>query len=271
MEFPDLRTGTLERALRLGVEGGYQEHVGRCYDCLVAFTVASRQHDQAERWIRESLEYMEARDLDFSATYARAWRAQLRLNQGAWETAEGESVQLLGMAAISPISRLIALSVLGQLRARRGEPGAGALLDEARTIAEGTAELQRLGPVAVARAEAAWLAGDPSRAAADTRAAYELSLAKDAPWLRGALAVWLHRAGALAQPPERIPRVCELELRGDPAGAAAEWARLGCPYEQALALAQAGRPGATLEAIRMLERLGAGAAVEAVRRSSART
>jgi len=158
------------------------------------------------------------------------------------------------------------LSVLGRIRALRGQPRVAALLDEALTLARRTAELQRLAPVALARAEAAWLAGDRERTAREARAAYELSLEKDSAWLRGALAVWMHRAGALGRAPEEIPLACALEIRGDAAGAAAEWGRLGCPYERALALAGSGARGAVREATRILEGLGAVAAVELVRR-----
>jgi tetratricopeptide (TPR) repeat protein len=262
---PEQGRAKVERALRLALEGGFQEHVARCYACLVPSDVTAREHGRAERWLREGLAYTEARDLDFWATYLRSWRAHLRLDQGAWDEAERESKELLGQAVISPVSRITALCVLGRLRARRGEPGAAELLDEARTLAERTAELQRLGPVALARAEAAWLAGDRAGTAAEARRAYELSLTKDSPWMRGPLAVWLHRAGALHEVPEEIPRACALELRGDAAGAAAEWARLGCPFEQALALAGTEDPGLVLEAARLLERLGAAGAVRALR------
>ena len=43
--------------------------------------------------------------------------------------------------------------VLGRVLARRGRPGASALLDEAWSLATSTGELQRMGPVAAARAE----------------------------------------------------------------------------------------------------------------------
>jgi DNA-binding NarL/FixJ family response regulator len=56
-----------------------------------------------------------------------------------------------------------------------------------------------------------------------------------------------------------------LEAAGDWRAAAAEWARLACPYEQALALAQ-GDEAALREALAILEALGANAATEAVRR-----
>jgi len=258
--------GTLERALRLALEGGFQEHIARCYACLVPSDVTAWEQERAERWLSEGLAYTEARDLDFWTTYLRSWRVQLRFDQGAWDEAEREAEELLGQAVISPVSRIGVLSVLGRIRARRGQPRVAALLDEALTLAERTAELQRLAPVALARAEAAWLAGDRERTAREARAAYELSLEKDSAWLRGALAVWMHRARALGRAPEEIPLACALEIRGDAAGAAAEWGRLGCPYERALALAGSGARGAVREATRILEGLGAVAAVELVRR-----
>ncbi len=256
----------LVRALRLALEGGFQEHIARCYAIFVASGVTARDHREAEHYLREGLKYTEARDLDFWTTYLRSWRAQLRLDQGAWAEAEQEAAELLGLSVISPVAKITALCVMGRLRARRGGQGVAELLDEARSLAERTAELQRWGPVSVARAEAAWLSGDLERAARDARGAFELSLTKDIAWIRGELSVWLHRAGALPLAPPEIPPACALELGGDWSGAAAEWERLGCPYERALALAGAEAPEAVQEAVRLLERMGAPAAARLVKR-----
>jgi DNA-binding NarL/FixJ family response regulator len=54
------------------------------------------------------------------------------------------------------------------------------------------------------------------------------------------------------------------EIAGDWRGAAALWAELGCPYEQALALAQGDRE-ALLTSLTLLEQLGARPAVGMVR------
>ena len=56
-----------------------------------------------------------------------------------------------------------------------------------------------------------------------------------------------------------------LEIGGDWQGAAAAWRRLGCPYEEALALAQGDRP-AQLRALDILTGLGAAPAAAMVRR-----
>lgn len=60
-------------------------------------------------------------------------------------------------------------------------------------------------------------------------------------WRISQLACWLQRTGGGAALPTLLAGVtptdpCALELAGQHAGAAAAWAALGCPYEQALAL-----------------------------------
>ena len=70
----------------------------------------------------------------------------------------------------------------------------------------------------------------------------------------------------IKQIPGEIPSPYALELAGNARAAAAEWAAIGCPYEQALALARMGEADAVAEATRILESLGAAAAVRAIRR-----
>jgi hypothetical protein len=253
---PEEGYAKIERALRLARKAGYQEHVARCYANFTGL-VADRQYAQAMPWLEEALQYTEARDLDFWTMYISSRRAVLAFDTGDWNTAEREARALLEREGAVPLPKINALCVLGRLRAARGEPGAESLLDQAKTLADRAAELQRVGPVAIARAEAAWLRGDLAAVAAEARPTYRLSLEKDAFWTRGMLAVWLHRAGALERVPDGIPRACALELAGDPAGAAREWERIGCPYERALALLRCTDAEARREGARVLEGLGA--------------
>jgi len=67
---------------------------------------------------------------------------------------------VLGDPRSAPVPRGWALAALGAVRARRGERDALEPLREAHALAEPTGELQRIGPVAAATAEAAWLAGE---------------------------------------------------------------------------------------------------------------
>src|SRR5262249_3627106 len=130
-------------------------------------------------------------------------------------------------------SRLPALAVLGRVRARRGDPGAQSLLDEARALAARTGEFQRIAPIASALAEAAWLHGDPALAAREAEQAFAMSELVNDPWARGALAIWMWRGGAIHTPPAAIAEPYALQVSGKWRAAAAAFESAGRPYESA--------------------------------------
>jgi DNA-binding CsgD family transcriptional regulator len=149
---------------------------------------------------------------------------------------------------------------------RRGDGDAMGVLDEALELALASGTLQRVAPVRAARAEAAWWQGDLRRCADEARAAWDLAVSRRHPWFAGELALWLQRAGAprpdagfaLAPP-------CALQLDGRWREAAHAWSAIGCPYEQAGALAD-GDAAAQIEALALYEQLGAKPAAEGLRK-----
>jgi DNA-binding CsgD family transcriptional regulator len=154
--------------------------------------------------------------------------------------------------------------VLGLVRARRGDPGRWAPLEEAWALAEPTRELPRLAPVAAARAEAAWLEGTREGVAEATEGV--IPLAREGNWgsLAGELAVWRRRAGLDHEVPAEVPEEFALQLAGRWSRAADRWRDLGCPYEAALALADAGEEAPLRRALEELQRLGARPAADIV-------
>jgi DNA-binding CsgD family transcriptional regulator len=126
--------------------------------------------------------------------------------------------------------------------------------------------MQRVGPAVAARCEAAWIRGDLAAAGEEARAAWKLASPTPNAWRRGSIAYWMWRMGGLDAIPENIAEPYRLEMAGDARAAAAEWERLGCPYERALALVQLDDAAAHRDALETLERFGARAAAEAVRR-----
>ena len=68
-----------------------------------------------------------------------------------------------------------------------------------------THELQRLGPVAAARAEHAWLEGDLAGCGAAARDANDLALRRGDAWTRGELAFWLGAPAASTSRPRPSP------------------------------------------------------------------
>ena len=255
----------LTRCLAVAQDAGLEEHAGRIYVNLVWWPLRIRAFELANRHLDTGLRYCTERGLDLWRIFLLACRARIELDAGCWAEA-GESVAaVLRDPRAWPVPRSLALSVLGLLRARRGDPDCWEPLDEALALAEGTRELQRIVPVATARAEAAWLEGASDRVAAETETALELAIERSAPWAIGELAFWRWRAGLLDESPPGAAEPYALQITGSWAAAAEIWERLGCPYEAALALAD-GDVDALRRSLTELNRLGARSAASVVTR-----
>jgi DNA-binding CsgD family transcriptional regulator len=82
-------------------------------------------------------------------------------------------------------------------------------------------------------------------------------LGTDSEWARGEVGFWMWRTGQIVDPPEGAARPFSLQMAGSWEEAAAAWHEIGCPYEEAMALAD-GDVDANLEALDIFDRLGAG-------------
>ncbi len=254
----------LERSLALALEDDFEEHVARAYTNLGAGSVSVLDFPTADRYLSAGIAYCEASDLDAWRQYMTGWAALSRLSQGEWDEASEQAGDLLRDPSVAVPSRITPLIVLGTLRARRGEADQWTALDEALELARGTQELQRLAPVACARAEARILEGEDAAVAGETDAAFALARERADAWALGALCSWRRRAGieddvaadALAPP-------FALEHSGVWIAAARLWDRLGCPYEAALARAQTDDETSLRGALETFQRLGATPAARA--------
>jgi DNA-binding CsgD family transcriptional regulator len=165
---------------------------------------------------------------------------------------------------VSPVSRVVALSVLGLVRARRGDPDVWPALDEAWSLAAPTAELQRVEPAAAARAEALWLEGRHAEAAGAAELGLALARRRQAGWAAGEFAWWRRRAGVAEDVP--ADGLYAHDLAGDWRRAAEQWRALDSPYEAALALAESDDDADVLRALDDLQALGARPAAAIVAR-----
>jgi DNA-binding CsgD family transcriptional regulator/tetratricopeptide (TPR) repeat protein len=253
----------LNRSLEVSQRHGLEYRVASAFSMLGSGLGEMYELERSEHWLREHIAFAEEHDLDTS--YTQSWLAAVAVYRGRWDegTALARDVLARAGGAISPITALIAL---GRVRARRGDPGAFDVLDEALELSLHGGHLQRLGHVRAARAEAAWLAGDKERTVEEARAAYDLALEKRHLWFAGELAYWLWKAGSPASAPDSIAEPYRLQLAGDAAAAAAAWRARDCPYEAARALAEADEDAALLEAFAELERLGGRPAAASVAR-----
>ena len=248
----------LARSLELATGAGLKEHVTRAHANLAAHAIRTRDYALGDRHLAVGIEYSRDRDLDSWLLYMTGWQARSHLDQGRWDDAEASAVEVLGHPSVVAPSRITPLIVIGLLRARRGDGDPWEPLDEALALAEATGELRRLAPVAAARAEARWLAGERDSVAGETERALALALERVDAWAAGELAAWRSRTGARTEaPPDALAEPFRLELAGNADAASRRWRRLGCPYEAAIVQCASRSERALRSSLAELQRLGA--------------
>ena len=259
--------GKLEEALELALKDDLEDYAGRAFFTIVFGALRPRRFDLADAYLGPGLDYCGERGLDTWRLYLLGCRARTELDRGHWDQAAETAVLVLRDPRSAPVPRGMALTTLGLVRARRGDPEADAPLSEEHSLALPTEELFRAAPVVAARAEAAWLAGQTAAVEQETDAALSLALQRQAPWVVGELACWRWRAGLRDRlPPGAVAEPYALSLAGEAAQAAKVWRELGCPYEAALALADGDATEPLRRAHEELQALGARPAAAIVAR-----
>jgi DNA-binding CsgD family transcriptional regulator len=223
-----------------------------------------RDYAQALRYLDEGNAYATEHDLESCKQYMITARARVHFETGRWTMAADDAASVLEQSRGYNVARIPALTILGHVRVRRGDPEATQVLGEAHQLAMQTKEMQRLAPLASARAELAWLAGDLEQVVAEARSILEMAKDDNDPWLHGEFAFWLWRAGVTQPIEHEIAEPYALQIAGNWRAAADAWKQLGCPYEEATALAD-GDEAAQLEALAIFEKLGAIPAAERLR------
>jgi DNA-binding CsgD family transcriptional regulator/tetratricopeptide (TPR) repeat protein len=248
----------LRHARELAQRHNLHEYAGRTFLNVVVWALRVRRFDIAAGDLETGLAYCDAVGLDTWRQYLLACRARVELDLGRWEDASDYSLRVLRNPRAAPVARGWALGALGRIRARRGDAEASAPLEEAHALVRSTGELMEIVPVATARAEAAWLDGDPDTVKHVSDEALALALDRGAVWDAGEVAYWRWKAGLRDELPARaLAEPYRLAMAGDAEGAARVWRELGCPYEAALAAIDGDDEGAIRLGIDELHALGA--------------
>ena len=254
----------MRRALDIALAGGHHREAARAYTNLCGIHAGKREFAEAEKYFDPGIAFCDEHDVTTYAICIRGEKANMLERTGRFDEAVALSRQMLIKVGPSPANRLCSLIRLGVIGARRGETGVWEYLDEAVTTADAAGEPQNQVPARLARAEAHWLEGRPDAARREAELADDACTTPNA-WLRGAVAVWLRRLGSPRLMGGEVAEPHRLLLDGDPVGAAHAWTRLGCPYEAALALADAPEEEALREALGIVIGLEAQPAARIIR------
>jgi hypothetical protein len=255
---------SLLQALQIALDHDLHEHAARAYVNLASSGTVNNDVT-ARRYLEQGLAYCEQRDLDSWSTYLRVFLARFALDRGAWDEAAERASALLRETISATIVRIPALVIVGLVRTRRGDPGASEALDEALTLALPTGELQRIGPAAAARAEAAWYNNDSAAVLRETEQGLQYGDFSRGPWFIGELLFWKSQATTVSTADQRCPEPFRLALAQRWREAAEAFHAHEMPYHEALMLLRSGRPGMQ-RASMILRRLGASRLLASSRR-----
>ncbi|WP_448628485.1 AAA family ATPase [Geodermatophilus sp. URMC 64] len=260
-------TADLERSIRLASEDPHLEL--RVRACVNAAGSAYRfgRFADAERYVDLGLRLAEQCEFFGGEYRLRLTRAAVQAGSGRWDEAIAGLRALLATPGDPAAMGLQARCLLARLLGRRGDPGAAAVLSAADAAPEVRSEIFVAGPVAAAEVELAWLRGD---VAAMPELAADVLREAAAAGHRGSrseLLRYLQRAGHPVTVPADAIGPWATGLAGRPLDAAAAWAALGERYEEAVERVLTGIAAERARGLAALERLGATAAIAALRRT----
>jgi len=228
----------------------------RGYVNLLFVAATLRRHELVEITIGEARELCDELDARIPRHVIEGYLARSLLDRGRWDDAlPAVAYSVLRWHAEAPQAR----AMQGLIAARRGEPGAERILEQAWAEIPKVAEDSRHSTLRCALVEAAWLRGDRRTALEHLEAARASPATGRYGRWGGELALWAARHSIELEPPSGAPDAVKLELEGDWRGAIRAWRELEAPYESALA-ALPGDDAAAGQAQAVLHKLGAGAA-----------
>jgi DNA-binding CsgD family transcriptional regulator/tetratricopeptide (TPR) repeat protein len=253
----------IEDAIRLGGEAGFIDHVGQAHFQSLKVMTLQRRHELADRWFERGHAFCLATEHEIFRQFMLAMRARSLLDRGRWQDAQEIADEVLRRAPTTDYRRLEALAVVTLVSARRGRPEARGLLSDLISAKPASSEARRGAWSALelrqwcTQVETCWHLDGAERAREIARHGYAEAFKAGDPWNTGELAYWLWRTGGVDAAPAQVANPWKLQVAGRWQEAAAEWDRLGCPYETARALTESRTEGPLRQALEMFRQLGA--------------
>ncbi len=263
----------LQQSLDLALTHQMHDHASRAYRNASEACVRNRRLAQADALIGPGMEFARAHDMDLHVWGLLGALVQVRLMQGRLEEAHSlaqEALRAEPPSAASSTTHITVVTVAATVALLR-DPGADARALQAHwPAALASKEPDRIVPLALGLAEAAWLRDDHTQALAVVQATWD-ACADVTLWDRSELRLWAWRSGQTEanESTHDLHEPCRLELQGEGLAAAAAWQALGMPRHQAYALMLLDpreHPQALAEAISLFDRIGALACADFARR-----
>ena len=255
----------LQRGVAQATDLGDHEYVMRSYYNLIEGLWRLGKYREALGYIERAEHFGRDRDFRVHGYMFAARRCRLALMRGQWAEAEAGLRELLdGQGDPGMIGRET-VPILARVLVRQGSADAPEWLALATSYAARADVLEWLVPTGLAHIEHAWLTGDHGQAGPYPELLLERTNRPGTLVQRGELLVYLRRLGYPAEPFPGCPEPYASALRGDWRSAADAWLSEGDPYERAVELAESGQVEPTLEALTVLDGLGATPAVAIVR------
>jgi len=255
----------LRAGIAASIDGGHDEYAAAGYTNLAELLYREGRLAELEACVREGSSFTRERGLWSHAYHLEVHHCLLLLRHGDVVGAE-ECLRRLVEGVPDPgILAAYSEPWVARLGARRDDDAAGPALARAWERARRQRLQAGLAYAGIAYLEWAWLAGDTDTAREVAEELLPNLIRPGAARVRAEALCYLARAGVAVEPFPACPEPYAASLRGDWRVAARAWRELGDPYEAALELAFSGEVGAMLEAVSVLDALGATAAAKRVR------
>jgi DNA-binding CsgD family transcriptional regulator len=250
--------GDLKKSLALAQQKGLDKEVSRAFVNLGLHNLSRKNFKNAQKYFAEGISHCHEKDIEIYRLNMISGMSKITLDHGNLDEACEKAEYVLRQEIADPLDKRIAFAVLGIIRARRNDPEALVNFDKAISSPDKKGECAFIAKMA--KAEAYWLSNKLDLVIEEIESNNSHIMESNNPWKMGELAFWIWKAGRLPEIPNNIAKPYLLQIKGDWRGAADEWNKIGCPYQEALALAD-GDEESKRKALTILESLGARATI----------
>ena len=261
----------IRQLVEIARQQGWDELAWRGYVSIVVSLMDQGELREAQRAIEETITHTTDRDLSTARLWHISLRAATHAFTGRWSAAREDAEAVIATGALD--GSLWPHLALGLTAMRVGDDDAASHLDRSWAVALTVDEPMRYLPVLIALAEQMWMTDvpDPRITELAVPRLGELAATADTHRQIGSLVIWLRRLGLDVAPPIGLPEPFHAHLHGRYAEASARWRRAGSPFAEALALADSPAPDDRVQAVSLLDRLGAVGTADRLRRELRRS